>query len=94
MILETKCIQEGVWIGVIQDDGCLYSIGSEVFHVGASDYVDLPGCRYPSEQHVLDAFMHYADMVQQYEEEEKRLKSLARKYEFKDGKIVPYEEPF
>ena len=95
MILETKCIQEGVWIGLIpEENACLCSVGSEVFVVGAEDYLELSGCRYPTEQHVLGAFEHYALQVQQLEEERKRLSSLARRYEFKDNKVIPYEEPF
>ena len=94
MILETKCLQDGLWIGLVQGDRCLCSVGSEVFLVGVDDYRDLPGCTYLSERVVIAAFKQYAIEAQKQKEEEKRLKSLAHRYEFRDGNIVPYGEPF
>lgn len=94
MKLETKCLEEGKWVGIVDNDAYICGTSNYAFTVSSKDYQHVPGCLFHTENDVIEAFKIYAKSEDEKKKEEERLKALAGVYEWKDGEVVPYVEPF
>ena len=96
-VLTTELTQGNTWRGIITDengdDGYLCKINDEICEVGMYA-TNLPGTYFSSEDDVKEVFKAYVEWKLMLEAEANRLKRAARKYEYKDGEVVPYELPF